>query len=78
MEIQKNKIAENMRLHHFSADEVMYRKNYIFHDNKGFWRHLIDWNAHYHQELQREKAISAISKKTDKEVGAAAGAPDAE
>ena len=60
-------MAENMRQHHFNADEVMYRKNYIFHDNKGFWRHLIDWNAHYHQELQREKAINAISKKTDKD-----------
>lgn len=48
-EIQKNKMVENMKQYSFNADEVMYRKNYVFHDSKGFWRHLIDWNAHYHQ-----------------------------
>lgn len=64
--------------HRFSSEESLFRKNYVFHDSKGFWRHLIDWNAHYEQEIQREKTINAFAKKTDKETGGGGGAPDTE
>lgn len=47
IEEQKKLISDNMNKYKFNSEETIYRKNYTFHDNKGFWRHLIDWNAHH-------------------------------
>ena len=47
IEYEKKQQNENMAKHEFSSEDTLFRKNYIFHENKGFWRHLIDWNAHF-------------------------------
>ena len=46
-----------MARHSFSSEDVMFRKNYVFHENKGFWRHLIDWNANLDQAIARDAAM---------------------
>ena len=50
-----------------TSEESLFRKNYVFHENKGFWKHLTDWNSHLEQETLREKTLNAFAKKTDKE-----------
>lgn len=30
-------------------DDVPFKKRYIFHESKGFWKHLIDWNSFHEQ-----------------------------
>lgn len=41
----KSEIAENLAEKKLSAEDVPLKKNYIFHENKGFWKHLVDWNS---------------------------------
>ena len=50
-----------------STDDVPFKKRYVFHESKGFWRHLIDWNAYYEQYENREKMMNSIAKKNEKD-----------
>lgn len=54
-EDSKKKIAKNINDNELSSDDIPFKKSYLFHDGKGFWRHLIDWNSFKEQEIQREK-----------------------
>ena len=47
-----------------------FRKRYVFHETKGFWRHLIDWNAFHEQEVARDKKMTEIQKRSEKDVKA--------
>jgi hypothetical protein len=34
-----------MKENSFGGDDVPFKKNYAFHQEKGLWRHFIDWNS---------------------------------
>ena len=65
----KNDIYSNISEKNLSSDEVIFSKNYIFHEEKGFWKHLIDWNAQKEQEIKRAAAWSEYTKSLDKDSG---------
>jgi len=44
-EQSKEATISNIAKYQISSDDIPYRKSYLFHDGKGFWRHLLDWNS---------------------------------
>lgn len=52
-ESSKKETLRNTEINKISTDDIPFRKSYLFHDGKGFWRHLIDWNSFKDQEIQR-------------------------
>jgi hypothetical protein len=55
-------MADNMKENSFGGDDVPFKKNYIFHQEKGLWRHLIDWNSFKEQDSRRQKLMDSIQK----------------
>jgi len=45
MDASKQATIENINKYSITSDEIPSKKAYIFHDGKGFWRHLVDWNS---------------------------------
>ena len=41
----KKETNKNIEENKISSDDIPFKKSYLFHDGKGFWRHLIDWNS---------------------------------
>lgn len=44
-ENSKKDTNRNIEENKISSDDIPFKKSYLFHDGKGFWRHLIDWNS---------------------------------
>jgi hypothetical protein len=65
MEISKRDTLNNIDKNKISSDDIPFKKSYNFHDGKGFWRHLIDWNSFKDQEIQREKDLSKVQKRVE-------------
>jgi len=61
----KQIIAKNIADNALSSDEIPFKKAYQFHQGKGFWRHLIDWNSFKEQEVQRERELNKVSKRIE-------------
>jgi hypothetical protein len=55
-------MADNMKENSFGGDDVPFKKNYIFHQEKGLWRHLIDWNSFKEQDSRRQRVMDSIQK----------------
>jgi hypothetical protein len=62
-ETSKQLTNNNIESNKISSDDIPFKKSYLFHDGKGFWRHLIDWNSFKDQEIQREKDLSKVQKR---------------
>ena len=60
--MSKREIVENQKGNSFQSDDVPFKKNYVFHEGKGLWRHLIDWNNFKEQDNKRAKLMDSISK----------------
>jgi hypothetical protein len=65
MDSSKRDTLRNIEENKISSDDIPFKKSYNFHDGKGFWRHLIDWNSFKDQEIQREKDLSKVQKRVD-------------
>lgn len=44
-ETSKRETNRNIDENKISSDDIPFKKSYLFHDGKGFWRHLVDWNS---------------------------------
>ena len=51
-----------MKENNFGGDDVPFKKNYVFHEEKGLWRHIIDWNSFKEQDIKRAKLLDSIQK----------------
>lgn len=61
-ELSKKEMNDNMKEGSFGGDDVPFKKNYTFHEEKGLWRHLIDWNSFKQQDTKRAKLLDSIQK----------------
>lgn len=64
-ERSKSQTNKNIEENKISSDDIPLRKSYLFHDGKGFWRHLVDWNSFKDQEIQREKDMNKVQKRVE-------------
>lgn len=66
----ENRIAAAMKSNQDYVNEevVQLRKRYVFHDNKTFWTHLIDWYAFNKQEKNRERIQQSVQAAAEKKI----------
>ncbi len=65
-ELSKAKTVKNIADNNLPSDDIPFKKTYRFHDGKGFWRHLLDWNSFKDQDLLREKDLGKVQKRVER------------